>query len=385
MSFRKTSKKALFLSFVFVLASASIARADEMANGLTSVTTTEVKTLLEGPGLTIDLSSIELIGNVKQFTSITSLNTGTDIDSATNYGLSQPGLLLTSSTATGAVSAGTQTAIESFMEGVLSSAGYVGSSGNVTNLSAIKFQFSSSSESLALDFLFASYELYFEDWDIAVVSVNGVNYAKLPGDQILRVTPAANLNDFRSGRVINTVGGVRVWAAAPTQSLVAPLNNGTNTILIAVGDTGDNVVSTLFMISGLSGSSSTEIGIVSFGAYESSPALPESKGSAFRFDSRPTLILGEGNASNSSTCKLGQISYSEEVGQTKFRQLIGTANPSDSSKTIVTYEFWLGEESLYKVSSTDIEATYVFASSKKPTRCSTSVSSGLDTYTSWSN
>lgn len=377
--------KGSLLFIVFAFASGSIAQAAEMTNGLTTVTTNEAKTLLEGPGLSIDLSSVELIGNVRQFTSITSLNTGIDIDSANNYGLSQPGLLLTSSTTTGAVSAGTQTAIESFMEGVLTGAGYTGSSKDVKNLSAIKFQLTSSLESMALDFLFASYEYHFQDWDIAVVSVNGVNYAKLPGNQILRVTPAANLIDFRSGPDINSVAGISVWAAAPTQSLVAPLNSGTNTILIAVGDTGDNVVSTVLMISGLSGSSSTEIGIVSFGADESSPVLPESQGSAFRFDSRPTLLFSEGNIANSYTCKLGQISYSEEVGQTKFRQFVGTVNPQDSSKTLVTYEFWLGEESLYRITTTDAEATYVFVDSKKPTRCSTSVSSGLDTYTSWSN
>ncbi len=377
-------KKAMLLTLVFGLVSSQISRAAEMANGLTSVTTSEVKTLLEGSGITIDISSIELIGIVKKFDSVTSLNLGTAIDPGVSYGLESPGLLLNSEwhVSPPAANASDHAEIKDFLESVLSDAG---DSATLRSVSGLKFNLTSTSPSLALDFLFASSEEFDSAWDIAVVSVNGINYAKLPGDRILRVTSLSNLTDFTSA-IGTTLDAIGVSAAAPTQTLVAPLVIGSeNNILIAVGNTDDLLYGSFLLVSGLSGSSSTEVGIVSFGADESSPILAESQGSAFRFDARPTLTFGDGSSSNSSMCKLGQISYSDDVGISKFRVFNGTVNPADNSKIQVTYEFWNGEESLFKTFSTETEAIYVFSSTKKPTRCSTSVSLGLDTFVSWSN
>jgi hypothetical protein len=209
--------------------------------------------LLEGntsPGIHIINSSQSIFGSVHSFDSI---NLGG------SYKLDNSGIILNSSF--GANNSDSVSDTRNFMHTILTDAGYSGSDALVTDLSSISFDFTTDSpdiKSVVMNFLFASGENIGSSYDIAIVSVDGVNYAYLPGGLILRVAPSSNL-DSASGQLL----GSSLSSIAPAQSLVALLDPALQThhIAIAVADTADTVVATYLAVSSIVGSTRTDGGI----------------------------------------------------------------------------------------------------------------------------
>ena len=148
------------------------------------------------------------------------------------------------------------------MHTILTDAGYSGYDARVTDLSSISFDFTTDSpdiKSVVMNFLFLSAESIKDPYDIAIVSVDGVNYAYLPGGLILRVAPGRNL-DSASGQLL----GWSVRSIAPAQSLVALLDPALQThhIAIAVADTDDTFAATYLAVSSIVGSTRTDGGII---------------------------------------------------------------------------------------------------------------------------
>lgn len=228
---------------------------------LTSVTSAEVADILQGSGLAIDPATIEVLGNVQQFT---------QASAGEGFELAGPGLSLSSGSGNNlpAVlpnSSATATQVAQLMQQTLVGAGYSGFNATVTNLSAIVFDIVGSTPSVQLNFLFLSAEGYMSNWDIAVFIVDGVNYAKLPNDRILRVAAEANLTDIslRNLTFDPNVPFLNAQAAAPTQSITALLDPALtrHRAILAVGDTGDEVVPTYLLVGSLAGSQSRVAGI----------------------------------------------------------------------------------------------------------------------------
>ena len=153
------------------------------------------------------------------------------------------------------------------LKNVLDGAGYT--SVAVTGVSALSFDFTvpAGITSINLDFLFASQESYKSNWDIAGVFVDGVNYARLPNGQILRVTSASELNSYNSP----LLSGWYSWAVPQTVVGLLDLNKTTHTIKIAVADTDDKLVPSGLFLSSLRSSTQTGGGIVPISASSISP------------------------------------------------------------------------------------------------------------------
>ena len=248
---------ALAASALAVGFTVSSASAAEVAD-LSSVTSTEVASILGASGLAVDPASIEVVGNVLQFT---------QASAGDGFSLAGPGLYLSSGygdglptePTTGPNVTQTIQQVQQLMETVLNNAGY---STPVTNLSAVVFDVvNPSTPSAQLNFLFLSSEGYNSNWDIAVVIVDGVNYAVLPNSSILRVSGAANLTNLASAGY--TLEGEGVSGGAPTQSVTAVFDPTLtrHKVIIAVGDTDDDVVPTFLLIGDVSGSNATSGGI----------------------------------------------------------------------------------------------------------------------------
>lgn len=246
-------------------------------NDLTSVASaaSAAATLLNGAnGISVVSGSESTFGTVKSFTSI-DLGTGLTLD--------KPGIYLTSATAQGADNTSASTTLRNQLSAILVGAGISGTGSDVTNVSSLSFQFTTTSASIKsvdLGFLFASNEYFAEEWDISTVIVDGVNYAKLANGRIWRVDPASNLIDLSNGYYIGgpnfnpsvdayeqnvpvTIGGKKVYSAAPAGRIVGLLDPtlSTHSITIAVGDTRDQIVPSYLFISLINGSIDTVGGI----------------------------------------------------------------------------------------------------------------------------
>lgn len=112
-----------------------------------------------------------------------------------------------------------------------------------------------------MNFLFLSNESVPGPWDLGMVIVDGVNYAFLPGNKLLRVSPDSNLNNITSAS--KDLNGLLIRSTAPAQSLVALLDNSlsTHSITVAVADTGDNSVGSMLAISSINASTVSSGGV----------------------------------------------------------------------------------------------------------------------------
>ena len=183
------------------------------SSDLQSVTTSETEAFLESLGLNVVDNSVEQFGFVQKFSSA-------DAGEGKTLG---SGILLASGRdsidgAWNTIGLPTQTAlgdgtdqIENLLESVLQAAGYSKTdmyrSGDVTNYSAVKFSVVSNSPSLITSFLLLSSEFFNSNWDIAVIAVDGTNYAYLSNGQILRIVPESNLNDLSGENKVITING----------------------------------------------------------------------------------------------------------------------------------------------------------------------------------
>ncbi len=121
--------------------------------------------------------------------------------------------------------------------------------------------------SISLDVIFASDEFpeYVNYVDIAGVFVNGVNYAYFDGDP---ARPLSFLGDnveyFRSNAVSGGTSpfGLEYDGVSVPLTVTAPVQQGLNTIRIAVADTRDGVVDSAIFVSGLRAGTDSGGGIV---------------------------------------------------------------------------------------------------------------------------
>ena len=156
-----TSALAIFaISAGSLLIGSAPARA--AVNDLTNVASaaSAAATLLNGAnGISVVGGSESSFGTIKSFTSI---------DLGTGLSLDKPGIFLTSATANGANNSGASATLRSQLSAILTGAGITGSGSTVTNVSSLSFDFtttSSSIKSVDLGFLFASNELYDQEWE----------------------------------------------------------------------------------------------------------------------------------------------------------------------------------------------------------------------------
>ena len=257
-----------------------IAPAQAATNDLTPIASAAaaVSTLLNGAnGISVVAGSESSFGTIKSFSSI-DLGTGLELD--------KPGIYLTSATDQGADNSGASATLRNQLTTILTDAGVDPYMANVTNVSSLSFQFTTSSASIKsvdLGFLFASNEIYSEEWDISSVIVDGVNYAKLANGKIWRIDPASNLIDLANGlydpfnpqydftlarweqNVPINIDGRKVYSAAPSGRIVGLLDPtlSTHSITIAVGDTYDEIIPSYLFISLIDGSLDTIGGIQS--------------------------------------------------------------------------------------------------------------------------
>ena len=266
-----------------------------------------------GSGITIVASSESTFGRVESFDSI---DLGTI--SGNTYALNTPGILLTSSTGRGADSGTPSQALRTQMTN-LWAATPGASTEPVRNVSSVSFDFitnSPSTISIALDFLFLSNENLPGPWDLGMVIVDGVNYAFLPGNKILRVSPDSNLNDLRLSSVFFATNWVN--SAASTQSLVALLDmsRATHSITVAVADTGDNSVQSMLAISSINASTVSTGGVATL-----SSTAPDA----------PTV--GTATATGTTTANVSFTAPASDGGST-ILSYTATSNPGNITSTV---------------------------------------------------
>ena len=257
------------------------------ANDLTSVdASTAVSILNSGSnGINIVSGSEVKYGSVKSFTSV---NLGA------NFSLQNPGIFMNSSRSSGAQTSGIPANISTVMNGVISGKA-VGTS--ITSLSAIKFDFTVSNpaiKSVYLDFLFTSQESKGSDYDVAGFIVDGTNYAYLSNGSIISPNTATE----SSGWSPNSLNSVSISSALKSATLVGLIDQTltTHTIIISVSDTQDTSFASMFMVSGLTGSTSNTSGYRSLGTMTPATSTP-----AITASSAPTSVVATATGKRSAT------------------------------------------------------------------------------------
>ena len=332
--FRKSARfnaSATVLAILLGTLTVGSSSAQAATNDLSSIgsASAAVSTLLSGTsGISLVAGSESSFGTIKSFS---------DVNLGSGYALSEPGIFLTSATASGADNTSASTALRTQLTNILTSAGISGGGEVVTNVSSVSFQFTTTSaaiKSVDLNFLFGSNEFYAEEWDIAAVIVDGVNYAKLANGSIWRVDPNANLVDLTNGLYLGSspnynpfvssydqnvpvqIGGYRLYSAAPTGRIVGLLDPSltTHSITIAVGDTSDEIVPSYLFVSLVKGSLDTVGGIQSEGKAPSNVVAKAltAKKVAVSFDPPANT---NGGTVNSYIATLNPGGYTQQLNQ----------------------------------------------------------------------
>lgn len=283
-------KKSLRTLTVLSIAASSVLFAtpsQAAANDLTSVdASTAVSILNSGSnGINIVSGSEVKYGSVKSFTSV---NLGA------NFSLQNPGIFMNSSRSSGAQTSGIPANISTVMNGVISGKA-VGTS--ITSLSAIKFDFTVSNpaiKSVYLDFLFTSQESKGSDYDVAGFIVDGTNYAYLSNGSIISPNTATE----SSGWSPNSLNSISMSSALKSATLVGLIDQTltTHTIIISVSDTQDTSFASMFMVSGLTGSTSNTSGYRSLGTMTPATSTP-----AITASSAPTSVVATATGKRSAT------------------------------------------------------------------------------------
>lgn len=370
---------------LFTFFSTANAFGNEVVTGLSAATTSSVEDFFDAFGFSVVPGSIEIKGTVANFSSA---------DAGPDKTLGQ-GILLSSGNG---VALATQQApgvgdpIETLMEEVLQTAGYRNSARNVTNYSSLQLRVTSASPSASSLFLMLSSEFYQSDWDIAVIAVNGRNYALLPGEKILRVTQNSNLQNLvGQGYTLtlpttvppSSTATFQVISGAPTQGVVGLFDSSLSeqTILFAVGNTGDAVFPTFLLFGAPAESNQTSGGIVSASSITSEVTAPVTLEihEVFRWDTAPTLNISKQDKTTTLQCKMGagSINLRDHSG---FVALEGTKIQQLGTRISIDYQFRDGEELLGTISSIEDSARYVTDRDSANLNCSTVYKLLSDTY-----
>ena len=255
---RLSTLVALSLGAVLISPSQAFAAPNDLTT-VASASAAAAQLVTAGSGITVVGGSEAIFGS--QVKSFTSIDLGTVGGNA--YALNSPGIFLTSTLSKGANFQAPSQALRTQMYNLW--AAVPGASARtVTDVSSVSFNFTTNSPStvsLAMNFLFLSSESMPGPWDLGMVIVDGVNYAFLPGNKILRVSPDSNLNTISSAN--KTLNGSYIQSAATAQSLVALLNTSltTHSITIAVADTDDTVAESMLLISSINASTTSTGGV----------------------------------------------------------------------------------------------------------------------------
>lgn len=280
-------KTARFILTISLVASSLLfsTPANAAVNDLTPISASAAVALLTDGNMDISVvaGSEVAYGSMKSFSSIS-------LNGSPGFEMFDSGILLNSHSGSpyGADNSNNVAplAIRTKLNSILDSAGLFYA--RTTNVSALSFNFTTAKPSIELDFLFASKEFQFSNWDIAAVIVDGVNYAYLPNGSILRVRPESNLCNFNSTSYGDNVTNPacsdviqspffgyglsgtfdtleNINAAAPTARIVGLLNPDPtltqHNITFAVADTTDQIVPSFLMFSLVRGSIQTFGGI----------------------------------------------------------------------------------------------------------------------------
>ena len=229
------------------------------------------------------------------------------------------------------------------LKAVLDTAGYTAV--KVTGVSALSFDFTvpAGVTSVNLDFIFASQEYYTSKWDIAGVFIDGVNYAKLPNGQILRITPVAQLNYYTSPLLPEW----QSWAAPQTVVGLLDLSRTTHTIKMAVADTDDQLVPTgLFLASLRTGAQTQGGGIIPISGSTVSPpvAVAGTAGQTFTF----TYAAASGGMNN------GELDITVPAGWSGGSVTSSTGTPALTEGVIKITGVTLAEGAAITVTYADV-------------------------------
>lgn len=138
----------------------------------------------------INANTVDIHNNVYTFSNFDQQLSSDKVDDPSLYVLNSSGILLQASQCCSMDHSSYSTTLRELLDENSISA-------NVTNLSAVSFEFSTDPghNTVSLDFILASGEHYDGDWDIAGIYVDGVNYAYFPNGHLLRVNSVAQIAD----------------------------------------------------------------------------------------------------------------------------------------------------------------------------------------------
>jgi hypothetical protein len=313
-------KKSLRILTVLSVAASSVLFAtpsQAAANDLTSVDASTAVSILNSGSNGIDIVSGSEVkyGSVKSFTSV---NLGA------NFSLQNPGIFMNSSSSSGAQTSGIPAYISTVMNGVISGKGF-GTS--ITSLSAIKFDFTVSNpaiKSVYLDFLFTSQESKGSTYDVAGFIVDGTNYAYLSNGSIISPNTATE----SSGWSPNLLNSVTMSSALKSATLVGLIDQTltTHTIIISVSDTRDTGYASMFMVSGLTGSTSNTSGYRSLGTMTPATSTP-----AITASSAPTSVVATATGKRSATVSFAAPASN---GGSAITSYTATSTPGGITQTL---------------------------------------------------
>ena len=287
------------------------------ANDLTTVNASSAASILNSGanGINIVPGSEVKYGSVKSFTSV---NLGA------NFSLQNPGIFMNSSSSWGAQTSGIPANISTVMNGVISGKA-VGTS--ITSLSAIEFDFTVSNpaiKSVYLDFLFTSEESTGDIYDVAGFIVDGTNYAYLSNGSIISPNTATE----SSGWSPNSLNSVSMSSALKSATLVGLIDQTltTHTIIISVSDTWDIGCASMFMVSGLTGSTSNTSGYRSLGTMTPATSTP-----AITASGAPTSVTA--TSTGATTANVSFTAPASDGGAT-ITSYTATSSPSGITGSI---------------------------------------------------
>jgi hypothetical protein len=124
----------------------------------------------------------------------------------------------------------------------------------------VSFTFSAdpNANSVSLDFILASGEHFDGDWDLAGIYIDGVNYAYLPNEHLLRVNSTAQVANvcnqgYSSGCFVSdyTLNGVILGTISTKLTMLAALNSNivNHTFVAIVANTNDTILPSSLLMS----------------------------------------------------------------------------------------------------------------------------------------
>jgi len=264
--FRKNSTLVILMSGLFLFISAPISNADvEGVVAVGEVDSSTVSALLGDDSITIVTETLDTDANANTFASFDPQIDEEFVPDPENYVLNSSGILLAAAGSYAEyeeINLGNNTYGTALLELIV--ANNVTAFGtefapSVVDLGAVSFDFTASAghNTVPLDFILASGEHYEGDYDIAGIFINGINYAYLPNENVLRVNSEAQITNVCSNGggagCMNsdyTINGGILGTISPKLTMYAPINpDAVNTFSASVANTTDNILPSYLLLS----------------------------------------------------------------------------------------------------------------------------------------